>query len=80
MTGLAASYSVTTGTGAVISIIVLGALAILWLVSLFLLVTDSISPLMKIVWFLALTLVAPIGIPLYLILRHYRRRDQPAYQ
>ena len=70
-----ASYQVTSGFGLVVSILVLGALAILWVVSLFLLVADSISVLAKIVWFLLLTCLAPIAIPVYLILRHRRRRS-----
>ena len=67
-----ASLQVTSGFGLVISIIVLGALLIAWVVSLFLLVVDSISVLAKIVWFLFLTCVAPVAIPVYLILRHHR--------
>ncbi len=69
------SYEVTSGFGLVISILVLGALAIAWLVSLFLLVVDSISVLAKIGWFIVLTCLAPIAIPVYLILRH-RRHSQ----
>ena len=69
---LIASLQVTSGFGLVISILVLGILLIAWIVSLFLLVVDSISVLAKIVWFLFLTCVAPIAIPVYLILRHRR--------
>ncbi len=69
-----ASFEVTSGFGLVISIVVLGTIAIAWLVSLFLLVADSISVLAKIVWFLLLTCLAPIAIPVYLILRHRRQR------
>ncbi len=69
---LIASLQVTSGFGLVISILVLGALLIAWVVSLFLLVVDSISVLAKIAWFLFLTCVAPIAIPVYLILRHRR--------
>ena len=69
---LIASLQVTSGFGLVISILVLGALLIAWIVSLFLLVVDSISVLAKIAWFLFLTCVAPIAIPVYLILRHRR--------
>lgn len=70
------SYEVTSGFGLVISILVLGLLAIAWLVSLFLLMVDSISVLAKIVWFVLLTCLAPVAIPVYLILRH--RRHSPA--
>jgi hypothetical protein len=66
------SFEVTSGFGLVISILVLGLLAIAWLVSLFLLMVDSISVLAKIVWFVLLTCLAPVAIPVYLILRHHR--------
>jgi hypothetical protein len=69
---LIASLQVTSGFGLVLSILVLGALLIAWIVSLFLLVVDSISVLAKIAWFLFLTCVAPIAIPVYVILRHRR--------
>ena len=67
-----ASFELTSGAGVVVSIVVLGLLALAWLVSLFMLVVDSISIGAKIVWFVALTCLAPITIPLYLILRHRR--------
>jgi hypothetical protein len=70
--GTVGSLEVTSGLGLVLSILILGALAIAWLVSLFLLMTDSISVLAKIVWFLLLTCLAPVAIPVYLILRHRR--------
>ena len=70
---LIASYEVTSGFGLVISIIVLSILLIAWIVSLFLVIVDSISVFAKIVWLLVLTLLAPVAIPLYLILRHRRR-------
>jgi hypothetical protein len=69
------SFEVTSGFGLVLSILVLGFLAIAWLVSLFLLMVDSISVLAKIVWFVLLTCLAPVAIPVYLILRH--RRHSP---
>ena len=75
MLSVVGSFQVTSGFGLVLSIIVLGLLAIAWVVSLFLLVADSISVVAKIVWFVALTCLAPIAIPVYLILRH-RRRSQ----
>ena len=62
--------------GAVISILVLGALFCLWIYCLFLLVGDSISVVAKILWFLFLTCIAPLAIPLYLILRHRRHRPR----
>ncbi len=69
---MVASFELTSGAGVVVSIVVLGALAIAWLVSLFMLIVDSISVGAKILWFVALTCLAPITIPLYLILRHRR--------
>lgn len=72
--GIVASFELTSGAGLVVSIVVLGLLALAWLVSLFLLIVDSISIGAKIVWFVALTCLAPITIPLYLILRHRRHR------
>jgi hypothetical protein len=69
---LVGSVELTSGVGVVISIIVLGGLFVLWLFSLFLVVTDSISVFAKIIWAILLTCIAPIAIPIYLILRHYR--------
>ena len=74
MSALVASLQLTSGWGAFLSIIVLGGLFLLWLFSLVLIVTDSISVLAKILWFVFLTCVAPLAIPLYLILRHRRRK------
>lgn len=58
----------------VVGFVVLSILFVLWLISLFLLLVDSISVGAKILWFVFLTCVAPIAIPLYLLLRHRRRR------
>ena len=77
MLSVVGSFEVTSGFGLVLSIIVLGLLAIAWVVSLFLLVADSISVLAKIVWFVALTCLAPVAIPVYLILRHRRHSQAP---
>ena len=66
------SLQLTSGWGVVLSIIVLGGLFLIWLFTLFLLVTDSISVLGKIVWFILLTCLAPIAIPVYLVLHHLR--------
>ena len=49
MLSVVGSFEVTSGFGLVLSIIVLGLLAIAWVVSLFLLVADSISVVAKIV-------------------------------
>ena len=69
---LIGSIELTSGVGVVISIIVLGGLFVLWLFSLFLVIADSISVLAKIIWVILLTCIAPIAIPIYLILHHRR--------
>jgi hypothetical protein len=66
------AIELTSGFGVVISIIVLGGLFVLWLFCLFLLIADSMSVLAKILWFILLTCLAPLAIPAYLILHHYR--------
>ena len=64
-----------TSTGmTVLLIVIAGVLALAWLVSLFALVLDTISVGAKIVWFLALTLLAPLAIPAYFLWRLSRRR------
>ena len=72
MTALLASLQLTSGWGAFLSIIVLGGLFLIWLATLFVIVTDSISVFAKIVWFLLVTCIAPLAIPVYLILHHRR--------
>ena len=74
VSAIIASFELTSGVGVVVSIVVLGLLALAWVVSLFMLVVDSISIGAKILWFVALTCLAPITIPLYLVLRHRRHR------
>lgn len=69
---LLGAVELTSGWGVVLSIFVLGGLFILWLWSIFLLVTDSISVIAKIVWFVLLVCLAPLAIPAYLILHHHR--------
>jgi hypothetical protein len=69
-----AAYQVTSGTGAAVSIVVLSILFLVWVWSLFLLLVDDISIGGKLVWFLVLTCLAPVAIPVYLILRHRRHR------
>jgi hypothetical protein len=70
-----AAYQVTSGAGAAVSIIVLLIIFLAWVWSLFLLVADSISIFGKIVWFILLTCIAPLAIPVYLFLRHRRHRS-----
>ncbi len=78
MTAMVAALQLTSGIGVVISIVVLGTLFLLWLISLFLLVTDSIGVGMKILWFVFLTCLAPIAIPVYLLTRARRGRGHEA--
>jgi Flp pilus assembly protein TadB len=66
----------TSGAGAFISLVVLSLLFLAWLVALFALLVDSISIGAKILWFLVLTCLAPVAIPVYM-LRHRRHREQP---
>lgn len=74
---MVASLQLTSGFGVLISLAVLGTLFVLWLISLAALIGDEISIGMKIVWFVALTCLAPIAIPVYLV-RRSRRGHEPA--
>ena len=62
----------------VLGLIVVAVLFVAWIVSLFLLVVDSIGVGAKILWFLALTLLAPFAIPIYLVTRRRRMQAEPA--
>jgi hypothetical protein len=62
----------------ILGLIVVSVLFVAWIVSLFLLVVDSIGVGAKILWFLALTLLAPFGIPIYLVTRRRRAQAEPA--
>jgi hypothetical protein len=64
-----------TVTEIVVSITVASVLAAVWFISLFLLVLDDIPFVAKVVWFVLLTVLAPISIPVYFFLRH-RRHSQ----
>ena len=64
-----------TGLEIAALVAVAGALLLLWVLSLFLLVLDDLSLGLKVVWFLALTLLAPLAIPVYLFTRRRRRRE-----
>jgi hypothetical protein len=72
-----AAFSLTSGIGLAISVVVLGILFLAWVVALFLLVVDRISIGAKIVWFLALTVLAPVAIPVYFVLRWRRAGEEP---
>jgi len=56
----------------VLEIVLLTLLFLAWLLCLFLLVFDTLPFWQKLVWFLALTVLAPIAIPVYLIARRSR--------
>jgi hypothetical protein len=61
-------------------VLVTGAFLV-WVASLFVLVLDSIGVGAKVLWFLAMTLLAPFAIPVYLglrLLRHRRAAAAPA--
>ena len=73
---MVAAFQLTSGIGVLVSLVVLGTLFLLWVVSLFLLVGDSISLGMKILWFVLLTCLAPIAIPVYFLARA-RRGQEP---
>jgi len=58
--------------GVVISIVVATILGLAWLISMVAVALDSISVGGKILWWVLVTLLAPIAIPVYWVLR-YRR-------
>jgi hypothetical protein len=68
----AAVVAASTGTTVLLIVLAVG-LGLAWLVSLFVLAFDTISIGAKIVWFLALTLLAPFAIPAYFLWRRSRR-------
>jgi len=70
---LTGSLQLTSGWGVVLSIIVLGTLALVWLVALFLVLVDAMSVGAKILWILFLIILAPIALPAYFLVRHHMR-------
>ena len=72
-----AALEVTSGIGAVIAFVLLALLFLFWIVSLYLLVTDAIGVGAKVLWFVFLTCLAPIAIPVYFLVRA-RRGGQTA--
>jgi len=56
----------------VLEIVLLTILFLAWVLCLFLLVFDALPFWQKFVWFLALTILAPVAIPVYLIVRRAR--------
>ena len=75
---MVAAWEVTSGLGLVVSIVVLGGLFFLWLAALFMLVADSIGLGAKILWFICLTCLAPIAIPVYFVTRTRRLASRSA--
>lgn len=75
---MTAALEVTSGAGLVLSLVVLGTLFVAWLVSMFLVVADSISLGSKIAWLVLLTCLAPIAIPVYLVSRSRRPASRAA--
>ena len=75
---MVAAWEVSSGLGLVVSIVVLGGLFFLWLTALFMLVADSIGLGAKIVWFICLTCLAPISIPIYFVTRTRRLTSRSA--
>lgn len=61
--------------GVVISIVVATILGLAWLISMVAVALDSISVGGKILWWVLVTLLAPIAIPVYWVLRY--RRSTP---
>lgn len=58
--------------GVVISIVVATILGLAWLITMVAVALDAISVGGKILWWVLVTLLAPISIPVYWVLRHRR--------
>jgi hypothetical protein len=68
-----------TVTEVVIALVLAGALFLVWVFALVRLFTDTLSVSAKLAWFVVLLLLAPVAIPVYLVLRHRRHTgSQPA--
>ena len=59
----------------VLELIVLSILFIVWLVTLFLVVVDPIPLGRKVLWAIAVIVLAPVAIPVYLVMRRRRAED-----
>jgi hypothetical protein len=71
------STLVAASAGLWLAIVALSVLFVAWVVSLFALLVDSISVGAEVLWFVALTCLAPIAIPVYFVLRRRRRAVAP---
>lgn len=59
----------------VLAIVVAVVLVVAWLVALTMAIMDTTSAGEKVVWCIALTVLAPIAIPVYFVVRSRRRRS-----
>ncbi len=57
----------------ILALLAAGILFVIWVVTIAALFTDSLSIGAKLLWFLALTVLAPIAIPVYFLVRRGRR-------
>jgi hypothetical protein len=65
--------AVAASTGEiVVSIVVATILGVAWLVTMFVIGFDSLPVGGKVLWWVLVTLLAPIAIPVYFVLRHRR--------
>ncbi len=65
---------VAASTGEIVlALVAVGILFLIWVVTIAVLFTDTISFGAKLLWFLALTVLAPIAIPVYFLVRIQRR-------
>jgi hypothetical protein len=63
---------VAASNGVVISIVAATVLGLAWLFTMFAVALDSISVGGKVLWWVLVTLLAPVAIPVYFVLRHRR--------
>ncbi len=60
----------------ILALAVASLLFLIWVIAIAVLFTDSISIGEKLLWFVALTVLAPVAIPVYFIVRS-RRHARP---
>jgi hypothetical protein len=58
----------------VLEIVVVATLFVVWIVTLFMVLLDAIPVAEKVLWLVAVTLLAPFAIPVYFVVRSRRRR------
>ena len=64
----------------ILALAVASLLFLIWVIAVALLFTDSISIGEKLLWFVALTVLAPVAIPVYFIVRSRRHGRADAAQ